>query len=148
MITDIKRQPYLSLAIAILYQPRPTDSVDINARLQLNDTSSIPPTYGCFFLRSLTYGCIFTLQWRQNGCDGVLNHQRLDCLFNRLFRRRSKKTSKFRVTGLCEGNSPVTSEFPSQRARDAENVAIWWRHHDIYIIIYSYNYNDHYQLNR
>ena len=26
-----------------------------------------------------------------------------DCLFNRLFRRRSKKTSKLRVTGLCAG---------------------------------------------
>ena len=31
---------------------------------------------------------------------------------NRLFRRRSKKTWKLRVTGLCEGNSPMTSEFP------------------------------------
>ena len=28
------------------------------------------------------------------------------CLLNRLFRRRSKKTSKRRVTGLCAGNSP------------------------------------------
>ena len=28
------------------------------------------------------------------------------------FRRRSKKTSKLRVTGLCEGNSPGTGEFP------------------------------------
>ena len=26
--------------------------------------------------------------------------------FNRLFRRRSRKTSKLRVTGLCAGNSP------------------------------------------
>ena len=25
-----------------------------------------------------------------------------------------KKTSKLRITGLCEGNSPVTSEFPAQ----------------------------------
>ena len=31
------------------------------------------------------------------------NHRRLDCLLNRLFRRRTKKTSDFRVTGLCEG---------------------------------------------
>ena len=29
---------------------------------------------------------------------------------------RSKKTSRLCVTGLCEGNSPVTSEFPVQRA--------------------------------
>ena len=40
-------------------------------------------------------------------------------------RSRSKKTSKLRVTGLCEGNSPMTSEFPAQRASDAENVSIW-----------------------
>ena len=44
-------------------------------------------------------------------------------------RRRSKKTSKLRVTGLCEGNSPVTGEFPTQRASNAENVFICWRHH-------------------
>ena len=27
---------------------------------------------------------------------------------NRLFRHRSKKTAKLRVTGLCEGNTLVT----------------------------------------
>ena len=42
---------------------------------------------------------------------------------------RSKKTSKLRVTGLCEGTSPVIGEFPSQRASDPKNVSIWWRHH-------------------
>ena len=46
-----------------------------------------------------------------------------------LFRRTSKKTSKIRVTGLCEGNSPGTGEFPAQMASNAENVSIWWRHH-------------------
>ena len=60
-----------------------------------------------------------TLQRRHNEHDGVLNHQRLDCLLNRLFRSRSKKTSKLRITGLCEGNSPVTGEFPAQRASNA-----------------------------
>ena len=34
------------------------------------------------------------------------NHQPHDCFLNRLFRHRSKKTSKLRVTGLCVGNSP------------------------------------------
>ena len=53
------------------------------------------------------------LQWRHNERDGVPNHRRLDSLLNRLFRRRSKKTSKLRVTGLGEGNSPVTNEFPA-----------------------------------
>ena len=28
-----------------------------------------------------------------------------------------------------EGNSPVTGEFPTQKARNAEDVSIWWRHH-------------------
>ena len=51
-------------------------------------------------------------------------------LLNCWFRRRSRKTSKLPVTGLREGNSPVTGEFPTQKARDAENVCIWWRHHD------------------
>ena len=61
--------------------------------------------------------------------NGVSNHQPHDCLLNRLFRHRSKKTSKLRVTGLCEENSPVTSEFPTHRASYAENVWIWWHHH-------------------
>ena len=57
-----------------------------------------------------------SLHWRYNKRDGVSNHRRFDwLLLNRLFRRRSKKTSKLRVTGLCGGNSPVTGEFPAQR---------------------------------
>ena len=47
----------------------------------------------------------YALQWRHNGRDSVSNHQPHYCLLNRLFRSRSKKTSKLRVTGLC-GNSP------------------------------------------
>ena len=35
-----------------------------------------------------------------------------------------KKTPKLRVTGLCAVNSPVTGEFPTQMARNAENVSI------------------------
>ena len=70
-----------------------------------------------------------SLQWRHNERGGVWNHQPHDCLHNCLFWCRSKKTSKLRFTDLCEGNSPVTGEFPSQRASNAENVSIWWRHH-------------------
>ena len=54
----------------------------------------------------------FTLQWHHNERDGISNHRHLDCLLNRLFRRRSKETSTLCLTDLCEGNSPVTSEFP------------------------------------
>ena len=62
------------------------------------------------------------LHWRHHGRDGVSNHRRLYCLLNRLFRRKSKNTSKLRVTGLCEGNSPVTGEFPAQRTSNVKNV--------------------------
>ena len=64
-----------------------------------------------------------------NEHHSVSNHQPHDCLMNRLFGRRSKKTSKLRVTGLCAGNSPGTGEFPAQMTSYAENVSIWWRHH-------------------
>ena len=75
-------------------------------------------------------GLAWTLQWRHIEPVGVSNHQPHQCLLSRLFRRRSKKTSKFRVAGLCEGNSPVTGEFPALMASNAENVSISWRHHE------------------
>ena len=64
-----------------------------------------------------------SLQWCHNEGDGISNHHHLYCLLNCWFRCRSKKTSKLRVTGLCVGNSPVTGEFPTQKASNAENVA-------------------------
>ena len=71
-----------------------------------------------------------SLQWRHNERDRVSNHQPDDCLVKRLFTSRSMNTSKVRVTGLCEGNSPVTGESPAQRASNAENFSIWWRNYD------------------
>ena len=65
---------------------------------------------------------VTSLHWRHNGLDSVSNHQPHDCLLNRLFGRRSKKTSKLRVTGLCAGTSPGTGEFPAQMTSYAENV--------------------------
>ena len=49
----------------------------------------------------------FPSQWRHNGRKSVSNHQPHNCVLNCLFRRRSKKIT-----------------------RNAENVSIWWRHHD------------------
>ena len=58
----------------------------------------------CWEIHSIQHKSIvksqYALPWRHNDHDGVSNHQPHGCLFNRLFRRRSKKTSKFRVTGL------------------------------------------------
>ena len=67
-----------------------------------------------------------TSQWYHNERDGVSNHRRLGCLLNRLFRLRSKKISKLRVTGLYGGNSPVT---PHKGPVTWKFVFILWRHH-------------------
>ena len=87
--------------------------------------------YGSRNMRTVCFALFLCgpLRWRHNDHAGVSNHQPHGCLLNRLFRRKSKKTSKFRVTGLCAGNSPGTGEFPAQMASYAENVSIWWRHH-------------------
>ena len=46
-----------------------------------------------------------------------------------------RKQQKLRVAGLCAGNSPGTGEFRAQMASNAENVSIWWRHHDFINVI-------------
>ena len=95
------------------------DTINISSRNQLTKRSR--------FLTSM-FIC-HSLLWCHNRRDGVSNHLPHNCLLNCLFRHRSKKTSKPRVTGLCVGNSPVTGEFPAQMASNAENVSIWWRFH-------------------
>ena len=69
--------------------------IDTLALLALCEANQRPPM-----------GSFLTLQGRHNGRYSVSNHQPHDCLLDRLFRRRSKKTSKLRVTGLFAGNSP------------------------------------------
>ena len=60
---------------------------------------------------------------------GVLDHRQFDCLLNCLFRLTWKETSKLALLALCEGNSPVTGGFPSQRDSNVESVSISRRHH-------------------
>ena len=72
------------------------------------------------------------LLWRLNECKGVSNHQHHDCLPNRLFRHKSKKTSKLPHKG------PVTRKmFPSDDvimlptivyqlySRPSHDLAVW-----------------------
>ena len=59
---------------------------------------------------------------------GFSNHWHPICLPNHVFRRRSNKTSKFHVTGLCDGIHQ-RRWIPSQRTGNIENVFIWWQHH-------------------
>ena len=65
-----------------------------------------------------------SLRWRHNGRDSVSNHQPHHCILNRLFRRRSKKTSKLRVTGLCVVNSP--HKWPVTRKMFPLDDVIMW----------------------
>ena len=62
--------------------------------------------------------CIVTYQveallWRHNGRYGISNHQPHDCLLNRLFWCRSKKTWKLHWP-LC-GEFTRTGEFPAHK---------------------------------
>ena len=41
---------------------------------------------------------------------------------------------KLALLALCARNSLVTGEFPAQRASNAENVYIWCRHHEFFLI--------------
>ena len=68
-----------------------------------------------------------TLQWRQNEPDGVP----IVCSTVWSGADQLKKTPKLRAAGLCQGNPPITAGFPWQRASNAVNVSIWWRHHHI-----------------
>ena len=70
-----------------------------------NETIQWLPCFHCDYVP-------LRLRWRHNRRDGVSNHQPHHCLLNRLIRRRSKKTSKLRVTGLCAGNSPGPMNSP------------------------------------
>ena len=136
----------------------------INGCMGLLNSSIVLPCKTVYILQPIwsalgvNLDCFLSLQWRHNGRDSVSNQQPHDCLLKRLFRRRSKKTSKLRVTGLCAGNSPGNSphkwpvtrkmflfddvimffylsplgdmlESRQDHASNAENVSIWWRHH-------------------
>ena len=84
--------------------------------------NDLKPTTNCgavfmWIISILVDYMIISLQWHPNEHDGVSNHQPHECLLNLLCRRRSKKTSKLRVTGLCAGNSSVTGEFLAQKGQ-------------------------------
>ena len=53
----------------------------------------------------------------------------LTIVYSTVYSGADQKTSRLRVIGLSEGNSPVTGEFPAQKDSNAKNVSTWWRHH-------------------
>ena len=78
-----------------------------------NSISKFPLSFVCTPLTSL--------KWRHNGCDGASNHQPHHCLFNRLFRRSSKKhpssTSLAFVWGIRRGPVNSPHKWPVMRKR-------------------------------
>ena len=69
-----------------------------------NKTKKQKPTELLVIWDALTLKRCHSLLLRHNGGDGVTYYWRLHFWLNCWFRRRSKKTSKLRVTDLCEGN--------------------------------------------
>ena len=128
---------YIYLIYFFLVRSQPTERYDANTFInpvfvvgdQSFEVHVVQYHFDGFFSKVLGYPRIVQLWWRHNGHHNVSNHQPHDRLLNRLFRRRSKKTSKLRITGLCAGKSPWTGEFPAQMSSNAWNVSIWWRHH-------------------
>ena len=84
-------------------------------------------TLGCVFIDTKTRSSHYSDVMMRAMASQITS---LTIVYSAIYsRRRSQSPTKLRVTGLCEGNSPVTGEFPAQRASNAENVSIWWRHH-------------------
>ena len=141
VIHGIKRKPHLSVvwnwyhfvAIAILHQPRPTVSADINTRLQLSDTSSIPPMHGGFlliYMYCISYCLLWyhmhnmSRNWWFHFILSILIHRwntKINCLNTipssvlLLIMMTSSNGKKSALLTLCLGNSLVTGEFPSRR---------------------------------
>ena len=120
-------KPYMNLRIVaflVYIQRKYSWSASYNNRPLHHDIALVLHLKYCLQISDIITMTSQWAQWRL-----VSNHQPLDCLLNCVFTLKPKKTSKLRVTGLCVGNSPVTGEFPSQMASNADNVSSWWRHH-------------------
>ena len=74
-----------------------------------------------------------TLQWRHNGRDGVSDHQPHECHTQPFIQVQIKENIKAqRLWPSCrEFPGDRWIEFPTQRASNADNVSIWWRHHEM-----------------
>ena len=99
-----------------------------NYSTDINDLSVICLFYMICDCNTHSQPC--TLQWRHNDHDGISNHQP-----RRLFTQPSIQTQiKENIKAPCHwplcGEFTGTGEFPTQRVSYAENVSIWWRHHE------------------
>ena len=105
-------------------------------------TIGIADTWSCTAILLAEY--YSPLRWRHNDHDGVSNHQPHGCLLKRLFRRKSKKTSKLRVTGLCVGKSPGPVNSPhkgpvTRKMFPFDDVIMRWQPHSE-LCLYCWGY--------
>ena len=88
----------------------PSDKIKLVRQTFTSTTMLMIQWHGTHFINTLW--AHDALHWRHNERDSVSNLQPHGSLLNRLFGRRSKKTSKLRVTGFCAGNSPGPMNSP------------------------------------
>ena len=67
--------------------------------------------------------------WRHNERDSVSNHRCLDGFTQPFVQVQIKESIKASRHWPVWEFSPVTGEFPAQRASNAVNVSIWGRYH-------------------
>ena len=84
------------------------------ALVQCQCNNHVNPTYLLSNMRNFNYSDVLMSAM-------AFQFTSLTIVYSNVYAGRSKKTWSLRVTGLCEGNSPVTA--------NAENVSIWWLHH-------------------
>ena len=107
--------------------------------IRLQVTVEFESRYSNFHARKWFWQCrillaaIFfvpTLQWRHNKLNGVSNHQPNTIVYltvcSGTYQRKHQSSASL---AFFSGNSPVTDEFPTQKASNAQIVPIWWRHH-------------------
>ena len=91
------------------------------------------------------YPMNYALQWRHNECNSVSHHRRLDCLLIVFYGCRTKKTSKPRVTGLYEGNPPVTGGSPHKGPVTRKcfhlMTSSWWSRFYCALFCWDHNIN-------
>ena len=90
---------------------------------------TVPSQLASWCLKSQTTPLLVQLHLRMNIKENIKTprHKQLHCWFNCLFGWTPKKTSKLRVTVRLWGN-PGTGGIRSQRACNAKNVFMSWRH--------------------
>ena len=120
----------VSILIVIISQYTCTDMVYVCMFFRLGTN-----IYKLDLIKHLRSFSTTSLRWRHNEHDGVSNHQPHDCLFNRLFKAEIKENIKALRLWPLWGEFTGDRWIPAQRASNAENVSIWWRHHGMCVYV-------------